>query len=193
MAKTASQMLPLGTALPQFTLPDTIASTHFNSAELMGKNAVVAFWCNHCPYVIHIRDAFLEFAREAQTKGVGVVAISSNDAVGYPQDAPEKMTKEAHQYHYPMPYLYDASQSVAKQFLAACTPDFYLFNSEGRLAYRGQFDSSRPKNSQPTTGADLRAALSALLASTEPNAEQIPSVGCNIKWKADTAPSYFDS
>jgi thiol-disulfide isomerase/thioredoxin len=154
---------------------------------------LVAFICNHCPYVKHIRSAFAELAKEYQAQGVGVVAINSNDADSYQEDRPEKMAEEIKQVGYKFPYLYDESQEVAKAYRAACTPDFYLFDGDRRLVYRGQFDDSRPGNGRPVTGADLRAALDAVLAGRPVSSNQRPSLGCNIKWKRGNAPDYFSS
>ena len=190
MAATPSTMLALGTELPPFSLPDTVSGETIASEDLAGKPLVVAFICNHCPFVIHIRSQLAELGSWAQSRGVNVVAISSNDVGGYPQDGPDKMKIEARDVGYTFPYLYDESQSVAKSFRAACTPEFYLFDDEGKLVYRGQFDDSRPSNGKPVTGADLRAAVEALTAGKSPSADQKPSMGCNIKWKTGNAPEY---
>jgi peroxiredoxin len=185
-------MLPLGTALPDFTLPDVRTGEPVSSAALAEAPAtIVAFWCNHCPFVIHVADAFVAFAREAADRGVAVVAISSNDVDAYPQDGPEAMAELAERSGYGFPYLYDETQEVAHAFSAACTPDLYLFDGDGRLVYRGQFDDSRPGNGRPVTGADLRAALDRVLAGEAVGDDQFPSVGCNIKWKPGSAPSYY--
>jgi peroxiredoxin len=187
MAETASTMLPLGTQAPHFELPDPhgkrISSDDFRSAPEL----LVAFICNHCPYVKHIRSSFAALAKEYQARGVAVVAISSNDVESFPEDAPEKMAEEIVQAGYTFPYLYDESQEVAKAYHAACTPDFFLFDRDHRLVYRGQFDGSRPKNGLPVTGADLRAALDAVLGGRPIPGDQKPSVGCNIKWKSEKA------
>ncbi len=184
-------MLPLGTSAPNFELPDPSGKI----TSLMDfKNApalLVAFICNHCPFVIHIRQEFASFAKEYQDRGVGIVAISSNDVENYPQDGPTKMAEESRKAGYTFPYLYDETQEVAKAYQAACTPDFFLFDLNHRLVYRGQFDDSRPSNDRPVTGKDLRAALDAVLAGRPVNSEQKPSVGCNIKWKHENAPDYF--
>lgn len=191
MAETPSTMLALGTKAPHFRLPDPrdkwVSVDDFKDAPAL----LVAFICNHCPYVKHIRRGFAELAKEYQAKGVGVVAINSNDAENYPDDRPEKMAEEIKQIGYTFPYLYDESQDVAKAYRAACTPDFYLFDRDRRLVYRGQFDDSRPGNGRPVTGADLRAALDAVLAGRPVPSKQRPSVGCNIKWKRGKAPDYF--
>ena len=179
-----SNMLPLGTALPSFRLKDTVSGRSVASEELAGRPSVVAFICNHCPYVKHIRAGVAEFGRFCRERGVGMVAISSNDVVTYPADSPEAMAVEAREAGYVFPYLYDESQEVARAFDAACTPDLYIFDAQGKLAYRGQFDASRPKNSEPVNGRDARAAVEALLAGRAPSADQIPSIGCSIKWKS---------
>lgn len=183
MAATPSTMLPLGTPLPSFSLPDVVTQQNVKSTDLAGSVAVVAFVCNHCPFVKHIRSGLADFGRYASERGVKLVAVSSNDVVGYPQDSPPKMVEEAKDAGYTFPYLYDESQDVAKAFRAACTPEFYLFDRDGKLAYRGQFDDSRPNNGQPVTGKDLRLAVEALLAGHTPSPEQKPSIGCNIKWR----------
>ena len=191
MAETPSTMLALGTKAPHFRLPDPqgkwVSLDDFKDAPAL----LVVFMCNHCPYVKHIRSKLAEVAKEYQAKGVGVVGINSNDVASYPDDRPEKMAEEVKQVGYTFPYLYDESQEVAKAFRAACTPDFYLFDRERRLVYRGQFDDSRPGNGRPVTGADLRAALDAVLAGRPLPGNQRPSLGCNIKWKRGNAPDYF--
>jgi peroxiredoxin len=177
-------MLALGTELPEFSLPDAVSGSAVSSVSLGGKPAVVFFICNHCPFVKHIRAGIADFGRYCQDNGVAMVAISSNDAVRYPADAPPAMAVEAKQAGYVFPYLYDESQAVARAFDAACTPDLYIFDAHGKLAYRGQFDGARPGNEVQVTGRDARAAVDALLAGKAPNEDQIPSIGCNIKWKA---------
>jgi peroxiredoxin len=191
MAQTPSTMLELGTVAPDFSLPNPasgqrVAMEDFNDAPAL----LVIFICNHCPFVIHIREALVEFAREYQPRGLAIVAISANDAVNFPDDGPEKMAEAVRTVGYPFPYLYDESQQVAKAYRAACTPDLYLFDADRRLVYRGQFDASRPSNGIPVTGADLRAAVDALLAGRAIPADQAPSIGCNIKWKPGNAPDY---
>ncbi|HYB61092.1 MAG TPA: thioredoxin family protein [Methylomirabilota bacterium] len=190
MAETPSTMLPLGTKAPYFRLPDPsgkwVSSDDFKGAPAL----LVAFICNHCPYVKHIRSRFAGIASEYQARGVAVVAINSNDVQNYPEDSPERMAEEIRTVGYRFPYLYDESQDVALAYQAACTPDFYLFDKERRLAYRGQFDGSRPQNGVPVTGADLRAALDAVLAGKPVPADQKPSLGCNIKWKAGKEPKF---
>jgi len=177
-------MLPLGTPIPQFSLPDTVSGALITSSALAGKPAVVFFICNHCPFVKHIRGGLADFGRYCRERGAAMVAISSNDASAYPADAPPAMVIEAKEAGYVFPYLYDETQEVAKAFEAACTPDLYIFDAQGKLAYRGQFDGARPGNDVPVTGRDARAALDALLLGKSPSDEQIPSIGCNIKWRA---------
>ena len=179
MALTPSMMRPLGTPAPEFALPDTGGGLRrladFADAPLLA----VLFLCNHCPYVKHLRDGLIAFAREYMPRGVAVVGINANDPVAYPDDAPDRMAAEG----YPFPYLFDATQQVARAYGAACTPDLFLFDRDRRLAYRGQFDDSRPGNGRPVTGADLRAACDALLAGRPVPEPQMPSIGCNIKWR----------
>lgn len=183
MALTPSTMVALGTPAPDFALPDTEGKL-VRLADLSAAPALlVAFICNHCPYVKHIRSAFAQLAKEYQAKGVAVVGISSNDAKAYPDDSPEKMKLEKAAAGYVFPYLYDESQAVAKAYSAACTPDFFVYGKDRKLAYRGQMDASRPGNGKPNDGADLRAALDAVLAGKAPEGQQWPSIGCNIKWK----------
>jgi peroxiredoxin len=190
MALTPSTMLPLGTAAPDFSLPDTTGKT-VSLADFKGKPAlVVLFICNHCPYVKHIREGLARFARDYQAKGVAIVAISSNDAANYPDDSPAKMAEEVKSAGYTFPYLYDETQEVAKAYRAACTPDIYLFDQDQKLVYRGQFDDSRPGNGVLVTGKDLRAAVDAALASKTVSDNQTPSIGCNIKWKKGSEPDY---
>jgi peroxiredoxin len=189
MVKTASTMLQLGTRAPEFSLPD-IDSSVVSLADFADKKGLlVVFMCNHCPFIKHLRKELAEFGNEYQGKGLGVVGISSNDVANYPDDSPEKMAEEAADAGYQFPYLYDESQEVAKAYKAACTPDFFLFDAGMALAYRGQFDDSRPGNDLPVTGADLRAACDQVLAGESVPVEQKPSIGCNIKWVE--APEYF--
>jgi len=193
MARTESTMLELGTAAPDFSLPEPATGKTFSLANFTGNKAIlVIFMCNHCPYVLHIHQQLNDLIREYQSKGLAAVAINANDIDNYPDDSPEKMASLATQMDYGFPYLFDEDQSVAKAYKAACTPDFFLFDSEMQLAYRGQFDDSRPRNDAAVSGADMRAAFEAVLAG-RPIAEerQKPSMGCNIKWKVDNAPDYF--
>ena len=183
MAETPSTMLELGTAAPHFRLPDPggkwVSSDDFKDAPAF----LVVFLCNHCPYVKHVQAQFAQLAKEYQARGAAIVGISSNDVENYPDDSPAKMAEEIKLAGYTFPYLYDESQEVAKEYQAACTPDFFLFNRDHRLVYRGQFDDSRPGNGKPVTGKDMRAALDAVLAGRPVPSDQKPSVGCNIKWK----------
>lgn len=182
MALTESTMLALGTAAPDFSLPDTVSGRVVKRGEFARKPLLVVFLCNHCPFVKHVADAFTRFAREYQAKGLGVVAICSNSVQTHPADAPDKMTLEAKARGYTFPYLHDETQEVAKAYSAACTPDFFLFDKSHKLFYRGQFDSTRPDKGTPT-GADLRAAADAVLGGKPSPAKQLPSIGCNIKWR----------
>jgi peroxiredoxin len=191
MARTASTMLPLGTKAPYFSLVNFDGRTVTLESLREARALLVAFICNHCPYVKHVAPAFAELAREYQAKGVAVVAISSNDVASHPADSPEQMVREAEERGYTFPYLYDETQAVAKAYAAACTPDFYVFDKDRKLIYRGQMDASRPDSGIPVTGADLRAALDAVLAGTPVPADQKPSIGCNIKWKTGNEPAYF--
>lgn len=185
-------MLSLGTKAPDFYLSDVISGKMVSLQDFSTKPAlVVMFICNHCPYVKHLHQGLVEFAKDYQKRNVAMVAISANDAEDYPEDAPEKMKEEATRMGYSFPYLYDETQEVAKAYRAACTPDFFLFDSNQTLVYRGQFDESRPGNQIPVTGKDLREAMDALLASKPISAVQKPSMGCNIKWKSGNAPDYF--
>ena len=184
MALTESNMLPLGTKAPSFNLPDTVSGKNISLGELAGEKAtVVMFTCNHCPFVIHVNDELVRLSKDYQSKGVAFVAISSNDVENYPQDAPDKMAVLAKEAGYDFPYLYDESQEVAKAYDAACTPDLYVFDSEVKLAYRGRLDGSRPGNSTPLTGEDMRKALDLVLTGEAVPEPHIPSAGCNIKWK----------
>jgi thiol-disulfide isomerase/thioredoxin len=191
MAQTASTMLPLGTPAPDFSLPEpatgkTLFFHDFQSAPAL----LVMVICNHCPFVKHIRQGLIQFAQDYQAKGLAIVAISANDVANYPADSPERMAEEVNTFGYPFPYLYDETQAIAKAYRAACTPDFFLFDADRQLVYRGQFDGSRPGNSIPVTGADLRAAADAVLTGQPPPTDQKPSIGCNIKWKAGNEPGY---
>ncbi|MCL4212102.1 MAG: thioredoxin family protein [Phycisphaeraceae bacterium] len=190
MPATPSTMLALGTPMPAFSLPDPTGRMHSHTQVRGPRGTVVMFICNHCPFVKHLRDAIASVAREYGPKGVGFVGINSNDASTHPDDSPAKMLEEARAAGYIFPYLVDASQQVAAAFHAACTPDFFVFDGSDRLVYRGQFDDSRPKNGLPVTGADLRAALEALIAGRPVSRDQKPSIGCNIKWKPGNEPAY---
>lgn len=186
MARTASNMLALGTKAPVFELPDTISGKTLNLNELQGrKGTVVYFICNHCPFVLHVIEELVRTANDYKEFGVSFLAISSNDVVNYPQDAPDLMTEFARQHHFTFPYLYDETQQTAKEYDAACTPDIYVFDSNLVLAYRGQADDSRPGNEIPVSACDLRSALNNLLAGKAISTEQKPSIGCNIKWKRE--------
>lgn len=185
MAFTESTMLPLGTTAPDFTLPDVVSGNICSLQDLRSEKAtVLMFICNHCPYVVHVNSEIVRLANDYLAKGVSFVAISSNDAENYPDDSPEKMKEHAKTVGYPFPYLYDETQDVARAYDAACTPDFYVFDANMTLQYRGRLDGSRPKNDLPLTGEDLRAALDAVLAGEPVTEKQYPSGGCNIKWKA---------
>ncbi|QDU60618.1 Thiol-disulfide oxidoreductase ResA [Planctomycetes bacterium Pan216] len=193
MVLTPSTMLELGTSAPDFSLTDTVSGKTVSLADVAtGKGLLVMFICNHCPYVKHLRDGLAAFAKEYGEKGLAIVGISSNDVEGYPDDSPEKMKEEAASAGYTFPYLYDETQSVAHAYRAACTPDFFLFDKDRKLVYRGQFDASRPGNDIPVTGKDMRAAADLVLAGEPIPAEQTPSIGCNIKWKSGNAPDYFN-
>ena len=188
MAQTASTMLPLGTPAPTFSLPEpatgrTVALADFQNAPAL----LVMFICNHCPFVKHIRQGLIRFARDYQSQGLAIIAINANDVANYPDDSPAKMAEEVKAFGYPFPYLHDETQEIAKACQAACTPDFFLFDAGRQLVYRGQFDGSRPGNGVPVTGSDLRAAADAALAGRPVSPEQKPSLGCNIKWKAQNA------
>ncbi len=191
MVLTPSTMLPLGTEAPYVALPDTrgkrVALDDFDQAEVL----VVMFICNHCPYVQHLRHGFATIARDYRARNVAFVAITSTDADQYPADSAPNMAAEAEQYGYDFPYLVDGSQQVAKAYRAACTPDIYVFDDARCLVYRGQFDGSRPGNNVPVTGADLRAAIDAVLVGKGVSDDQVPSMGCNIKWKPGNEPDYF--
>lgn len=184
MALTETIPLALGYTAPAFQLPDTVSGRNLSLEELRGEKAtVVMFICNHCPYVVHIREKLVELAHDYQSRGVAFIAISSNDIVNYPQDAPDKMKALAEEMAFPFPYLYDESQEVAKAYEAACTPDFSVFDAELKCVYRGRLDDSSPGNGKPLTGADLGACLDAILSGNPVSAAQYPSMGCNIKWK----------
>lgn len=184
MSLTPTTNIPLGFNMPEFKLPDTITNKHISSKEIMGiKGTLVMFICNHCPYVLHVIHELIKIGYDYKDTGIGFVAINSNDIVNYPDDNPDRMKELALSLKFPFSYLFDESQEVAKAYDAACTPDFNLFNAEGKCVYRGQLDSSRPGNNEPVTGKDLRAALDLVLAGKNVPEDQIPSTGCNIKWK----------
>jgi peroxiredoxin len=191
MARTPSTMLPLGTKAPDFSLVNvdgrTVSLADFDGAPAL----LVIFMCNHCPFVKHLAGALATFTHEYMKKGAAIVGINSNDVSSFPADSPEQMVREAEEQGYPFPYLYDDTQAIAKAYRAACTPDFFLFDRDRRLVYRGQFDSSRPDTGVPITGADMRAALDAVLAGKKPSDLQTPRIGCNIKWKTGNEPDYF--
>ena len=184
MAQTPSNMIALGTIAPKFELLDTISNSKMKLDNLKGsKGTVIAFICNHCPFVIHINEEFVKIANQYQKKGIGFITISSNDIEKYPQDGPVKMHLHAVESKFSFPYLFDETQEISKAYDAACTPDIYLFNHDLKLVYRGQFDDSRPGNNINPTGNDLKNALDCLLSQTQNNQTQKPSIGCNIKWK----------
>ena len=183
MSLTPSTMLPLGTQAPDFSLPDVVSRRHVGLQDFSNKPLLVAFICNHCPYVVHIQQVLIKVSHQLLDRGLAVVAISANDAKSYPMDGPDKMADLARQLGYQFPYLYDQSQDVARAYDAACTPDFYLFDAAHRLFYRGQFDDSRPGNNIPVSGRDILSAADAVLAGEACVADQKPSVGCNIKWR----------
>ena len=191
MARTPSTMLALGTSAPHFDLPDFDGRHHTLDDFAASRALLVAFICNHCPFVKHMRAEFAAFAREYAARGLAVVAIVSNDLDVYPQDGPDAMREEARSLGYVFPYLVDADQQTAKAYRAACTPDFFLFDASRHLVYRGQFDDSRPGSDRPVTGADLRLAVDAVLADKPVDADQRPSLGCNIKWKPGNEPDYY--
>jgi len=192
MALTPSTMLELGTTAPGFSLPEPATGKTVCLADFSGAGALlVVFMCNHFPYVRHLKAPLAAMIREYQPRGLAAVGISANDVETHPDDGPDKMAEEAAAQGYSFPYLYDADQSVAKAYRAACTPDFFLFDSERQLVYRGQFDDSRPGNDLPVTGDDLRAAIDAVLSGEVINADQKPGMGCNIKWKSGNEPDYF--
>lgn len=192
MSAVESTMLELGTKAPDFTLPIVTGGIlNFNKYSKKSKGIVVAFICNHCPYVKHLNTSLVELSKSYLEKGIGFIAISSNDVEKYPQDSPAIMVEVVRHEGYPFPYLFDKTQEVAKTYKAACTPDFYLFNSNQELVYRGQFDDSRPSNGIKASGIDLQNAIDALLNGEAPIERQIPSIGCNIKWAAGNEPDYF--
>lgn len=188
MTRTPSTMLAIGTQAPGFNLPEPRSGHSVSLEDFRGKPLLVVFSCNHCPYVIHILESFAEYANDAVQKGLSVVMINANDVDNYADDSPEKMTGLSDQYGFEFPYLYDESQAVATAYRAACTPDFFLFNQQHELVYRGQYDSSRPGNDVAVSGEDLKAASEAVLQGELISENQLPSMGCNIKWKAGNEP-----
>ncbi len=191
MTAVNSTMLELGTSAPDFVLPDAHGKQYRLADFADAEALVVAFICNHCPFVKHLRKELAAFGRDCAAKNVAMVAINANDIVAHPADAPEHMRDEVKNFGYVFPYLYDESQEIAKIYRAACTPDFYLFDEDRKLVYRGQFDGSRPSSDLAVTGRDLRAAVDGLLAGRAPIADQTPSIGCNIKWKPGNEPAYY--
>lgn len=184
MARTPSNMIPLGTVAPGFSLPDTVSGKNLDLNDLRGsKGTVIMFICNHCPFVKHVNAGIVQLATDYESKGVSFIAISSNDVENYPDDSPELMAVNARNEGFTFPYLYDETQEVAKAYDAACTPDFYIFDGALQLVYRGQLDDSRPENGIPVTGRDMRNALDNLLEGRAVHEDQKPSIGCNIKWK----------
>lgn len=184
MAATPSAMMPLGTKAPEFDLLEPLTGNWVSLDDVRGEHGtVVMFICNHCPFVIRLKETLSEFAAEYIAKGIGVVAINANDAEKYPEDGPEEMADDATNFDYPFNYLYDITQETAQAYNAVCTPDFFVFDNNDLCVYRGQFDSSRPGNDHPITGADIRAALDNLIAGSPISEDQTPSIGCNIKWK----------
>lgn len=191
MALTPSTMLALGTPAPEFSLPDVVTGRTVTPDSLAGKKALlVMFICRHCPYVQHIQDELAHLGRDYSKKDIGIVAISSNDAEHYPDDRPESLKELALELDFSFPFCYDSTQSVAKAYSAACTPDFFLFDDSRKLVYRGQLDDSRPGNGKPVTGKDLKAAIDAVLENRPVSSHQKPSMGCNIKWKRGNEPAY---
>lgn len=192
MVLTASTMLGLGTEAPNFQLPDVTTGETVSLDDFSGNKALlVMFICKHCPYVVHVQEELARLGNEYQARDVGVVAIGSNDVDAYPGDAPGELKNMAREHGFQFPYCFDESQAIAKAYTAACTPDFFLFDQDRRLAYRGQLDDSRPGSDAPVTGEDLRGALDTVLAGDTPDPEQQPSLGCNIKWKPGNEPAYF--
>ncbi len=190
MAMTPSQMLPLGTLAPPFSLPDASGTLHSLDDAAGSDACLVMFICNHCPFVKHVADELARLGKDCDARNVAVFAINSNDIENYPADSPDKMKQESALRGYTFPYLLDADQSVAKAYQAACTPDFYLFDAQRKLVYRGQLDGSRPGNAVPSDGRDLRAAIDAVLSGAPVTETQMPSIGCNIKWIAGNEPAY---
>lgn len=191
MSLTPSTMLELGTIAPSFSLADSDGKVYTLDDRVIDKGLLVLFMCNHCPYVIHIREKLVERLHFFQSQGIEVVAINSNDYSNYPDDSPQQMAEDIQKFKYTFPYLVDENQDVAKAYRAACTPDLFLFDREKKLVYRGQFDGARPGNTEPVTGRDLTDAVTSVLEGKELDTDQRPSMGCNIKWKAGNEPDYF--
>ena len=191
MALTPSTMLALGTKAPDFQLPDVVSGETISLATFTGKQALlVMFICRHCPYVKHVQQALAQIGKDYAGKDVGIVAISANDVTSHPDDAPDRLKQMAQELSFTFPFCYDESQATAKAYTAACTPDFFLFDGDRQLVYRGQLDDSRPGNDKPVTGDDLRGAIDTVLAGEPVSPDQKPSIGCNIKWQAGNAPTY---
>ena len=192
MVKTVSTMLPLGTAAPDFQLPDVVSGKTISLDSFADSQALlVMFICQHCPFVIHVREELAKIGQDYQDRSLGIVAISANDVANYPNDSPEKLKQMAHEFKFNFPVCYDESQEVSKSYTAACTPDFFLFDGDNKLVYRGQLDDSRPGNGFPVTGEDMRQAIDFTLKGEEIDFAQKPSIGCNIKWKPGNEPDYF--
>lgn len=192
MVKTASTMLSLGTTAPEFQLPDVVSGKTISLDTFTGSKALlVMFICQHCPFVIHIKSELAKIGQDYSQQPLGIVAISANDVANYPDDSPEKLKQMAEEFNFNFPVCYDESQEVSKAYTAACTPDFFLFDRDNKLAYRGQLDDSRPSTDIPVTGKDLRSAIDAVLQNQKIEVEQKPSIGCNIKWKPGNEPEYF--
>lgn len=192
MAMTSSTMLPLGTKAPDFSLPDVVSGKTISLPTFTGKKGLlVMFICNHCPFVQHVKGELARIGKDYAGKEIGIVAISANDAASYPDDSPAKLKEMAKENGFTFPLCHDESQKAAKAYTAACTPDFFLFDAEQKLVYRGQLDDSRPSNNKPVTGRDLRAALDAVLSGKAVSPTQAPSIGCNIKWKSGNEPEYY--
>ena len=192
MVKTASTMLALGTIAPEFQLPDVVSGQTISLSTFSDSKALlVMFICQHCPFVIHVREELSKIGRDYSDRPLGIVAISANDVANYPDDSPEKLQQMAKEFSFNFPVCYDETQEVSKSYTAACTPDFFLFDADKKLVYRGQLDDSRPSNNAPVTGKDLRRAIELTLKNKEIDLEQKPSIGCNIKWKPGNEPDYF--
>lgn len=193
MSLVGSSKLPLGSRLPSFVLDEPLTGKAVSEEQFSGSPLLLAIICNHCPYVVHIKEGFARLAKNLLSKGVSTVAISSNDPSQHPMDAPGKMAQEAELYEYTFPYLFDDAQNLARDLRAVCTPEFYLFDAEQRLVYRGQMDAARPNNDEPNDGRDIQVAVSAMLSGAAPIDLQPPSIGCSIKWRAGHTPAYVTS